>query len=201
VWPVAAVGSAGCRGLRLWRPGGGGCRWWRALSGACSPGSRPLAHPLVGDCTETVIRYRFLSTRRYPPGRVHGNRCLMTLRVHSPRYPCASARKPWFERGAAVSRGGGPPSPRRHHPSAYVRTGSCGVTRWRGICCMGRAARTAQFHRAVPPGALWRRAAEEGGWRGGPAARQAPAAGGVPPGGVTDRPDRHPPLAAFRRVG
>jgi hypothetical protein len=85
-------------------------RWWRrprrALPAAagcgrapCNTGSRTLAHPPAGDCTETAITQRFASTRRHPPRRVCRNRCLMTLRVHSPGRGCASAQKPWFQRG------------------------------------------------------------------------------------------------------
>jgi hypothetical protein len=79
----------------------------RRTAGGRPPGGRrshgfcPLAHPPVGDCTETAITQRFASTRRHPPGRVHGNRRLMTLRVHSPGYPCATAQKPAFQRGPA----------------------------------------------------------------------------------------------------
>jgi hypothetical protein len=102
-------------GCRRWRPpgaGGGLCRVpaasWR------SHGFRPLAHPLVGDCTETAITQRFASTRRHPPGRVCRNRRHIAVRVHSPQHPCASARKPWLHRGGrgSCSATGDPRAPR-----------------------------------------------------------------------------------------
>jgi hypothetical protein len=73
-----------------------------------NPGSRPLAHPLVGECTETAITQRFASTRRHPPRRVCRNRRHIAVRVHSPRHPCASARKPALHpTGAAALRAAG----------------------------------------------------------------------------------------------
>jgi hypothetical protein len=128
----AAVRAGRQRRAGQWRglPGGGGLCWVpTGSSGYPQPprshGFRALAHPPMGDCTVTVIRHRFLSTRRHPRGRVHGNRRLITLRVHSPQHPCASARKPLLEPAR------GTPAPRRGETSApqdrvAARAGSCG---------------------------------------------------------------------------
>jgi hypothetical protein len=116
-------------------PGAGWGRWRQALPGGCSPrrnhGFRALAHPPVGDCTETAITQRFASTRRHPPGRVCRNRRHIAVRVHSPQHPCASARKPWLlaarlprgscEASARLPRGSPGSGPRAARPCASAR--------------------------------------------------------------------------------
>jgi hypothetical protein len=144
----ASAGSASRRGRR---------------PGACSNGFRALAHPLVGDCTETAITQRFASTRRHPPGRVHGNRCHIAVRVHSPGRGCASARKPLLHRGARElqrqRRPGGPAAPR-----GGGRAAPPGPSGTSGAAGAGRISPRMTLRRRW--GELRRRAAGESGCRG-----------------------------------
>jgi hypothetical protein len=174
----ASAGSAGRRGRRRRpKPASAGSAGRRGGGRApCSHGFRALAHPPVGDCTETAITQRFASTRRHPPGRVCRNRHHIAVRVHSPQHPCASARKPAFQRGpgAICGAAGGAAAPatvaapgarwprglprrlrRRPKPASAGYAGRRGRRRWPGPASAGSAkhlAATVSVHSLTP---LW----------------------------------------------